>query len=426
MTRIVVTPHRLREVARLLRQTADTLDTLRDKLSQAYNGLDWEVRGQESVEEHVRQAMVVSVTATGELTFMAHFLEMAAQRFEEADREGASDLEKVWSVYHQSIALYPQRWDVELLGYLKQWGKYFDLPLLPLSFLPSCGTVVGVAALLPSFSRKVESLVKEFWNWLFVRNSQTNLTPPDGSNTPSVQRGKLSEIILKHFEKKSRDRGDKGKGRVIDTIDISPRLASSLPVSIEEARRRLRVDPRMKSMWRQVDAPIKSAPGHRDPDLYRAVIDQFDVEHSHPGRYRPSRTHPDTRCNIFAGDVMRAMGAPLPTKGELYHKRDPMTANARDVYRALMNGWGGWRRIDINNPDDLKRLLEHIKAGKPALAADSGHVAVIRPDHLPEYLTKDNLGDLHIAQAGSHNANDIQLKKAGYGTKFKPDFFIHE
>jgi hypothetical protein len=193
----------------------------------------------------------------------------------------------------------------------------------------------------------------------------------------------------------------------------------------------------MNGMYTQIDAPIKNSPGNRNPSSYLAIIDQFDVENSYPARYRPNPSSSnsgdaDTRCNIFAGDVMRAMGVPLPTKGELgvghgnSRYTDPMTANARDLYNWLSSGSSGWRKIDINNPADLELLRNHLRAGKPALASDPGHIAVLRPDQLPGQLTIANLGDIRIAQAGAYNYNDIALQDAGYGTAFQPDFYIHD
>jgi len=193
----------------------------------------------------------------------------------------------------------------------------------------------------------------------------------------------------------------------------------------------------MQGMYTQIDAPIKNSPENRNPSSYLAVIDQFDVENSYPVRYRPDPNSPnsgdaDTRCNIFAGDVMRAMGVPLPTKGELgvghgpSLNTDPMTANAEHLYNWLSSGNNGWRRIDVNNPADLELLRNHLRAGKPALASDPGHIAVLRPDQLPDQLSIPNLGDIRIAQAGAYNYNDVALRDAAYGTKFQPDFFIHD
>jgi WXG100 family type VII secretion target len=219
-----------------------------------------------------------------------------------------------------------------------------------------------------------------------------------------------------------------------ERLERQRRLDAAMP----GARDTLDRDPNMTNMWRQVDAPLKNTAEQRSVEDYRAVIDQFDVENSHGGRYRPDDQHPDTRCNIFAGDALRAMDAPLPTKSEFLAfidpnpdvdpkpAPDPMTVNAANAHTALDKGWGGWHHVDLNNPADLQTLHDYLQAGKPAVASDDGHIAVIRPDNLPEQLEVNNLKDLHIAQAGGYNYNDIALGDAGYGAAFNPDFYIHE
>ena len=218
-----------------------------------------------------------------------------------------------------------------------------------------------------------------------------------------------------------------------DTDQVPANSAQETAEPTAWAREILDSDPNMLNPWSQAGAPMQNVHWQRRAENYRAVIDQFDVQHSHPGRYkRGGAGVRSSRCNIFAGDVMRAMGVPLPTKGELgtghgnLQFTDTTTANATDLFRWLSTGYGGWYRIDPNNPNDLGRLLDHLKDGKPTLASDSGHIAVVRPDHLPNVITPYNLGDLHVAQAGAFNYNDIALWDVSYGDKFKPVFFIHE
>ncbi len=200
----------------------------------------------------------------------------------------------------------------------------------------------------------------------------------------------------------------------------------------------------MNSHWAQVNAPIKNSSGQRDPNKYIEVLEQFDVQNSYPARYKPGGAgNDDTRCNIYAGDVMRAMGAALPTKGELGKgqgsagpNKDPMTAQAPLLYDFL-NGRiqlvnsndgavGGWRRVDVNNPADMNLLKSHLESGKPAVASDPGHIAVLRPDGLPNQITKDNVSQLRVAQAGARNFNNSTLADSGYGGAFQPEIFIHD
>ncbi len=198
-------------------------------------------------------------------------------------------------------------------------------------------------------------------------------------------------------------------------------------------------DPGMGSAWLQVAAPIQNTPDRRHLLYYLGAINQFNVENQYECRYRPYPENncalgtgtEDTRCNIFAGDVMRSLGAPLPTKGELglgaagHENDDPMTANAASLNAWLLAGNGGWRRIDPSLQSDLDLLLEHVRAGKPALASRSDHIAVIRPDQFLETLTADQIGELRIAQAGARNRNNTPLE-TGFGSADGVQIYIHD
>lgn len=169
-----------------------------------------------------------------------------------------------------------------------------------------------------------------------------------------------------------------------------------------------------------LNAPVTSTPNTRHADLYRAVIHQFAVG-SNP-RYTPWGGY--TFCNTFAGDVMRAMGVPLPTKRECYGYNDDATIGAQALHAWLNRSDSGWRRTYPTSQSDLQTLIAHVNAGRPALASDPGHVAVIRPG-------QPNVGsvrDLHIAQAGASGRcrNDITLGEAGYGSVFNPSFFVRD
>jgi hypothetical protein len=190
-------------------------------------------------------------------------------------------------------------------------------------------------------------------------------------------------------------------------------------------------DSAMGSPWREfTKAPIQNRPGERSADAYLAVIEQFDVAKSYPCRYTTScGGTSDTRCNIFASDVMNAMGAPLPTKGDLGRghgtakNTDPMPANAKDTHAWLEQQKDGWRKLDPNNPADWALLQQHVAAGKPALASHPDHIAVIRPDQ-PSNLAVGNTGGLHIAQAGAYNSNDTLVGTAY--AKRRVDIYIHD
>ncbi len=139
-------------------------------------------------------------------------------------------------------------------------------------------------------------------------------------------------------------------------------------------------------IWNAPVGEITSEPYQRSRSKLDAVIDQFKVT-SNP-RYRA--TTGDTYCNIFAQDVVRALGYELPW------------GRANDLGFWLMTS-GAWQ------PLSSSRAQAWANEGKPALAAwinpDStrpGHVAVLRPGGL-------------IAQAGATNYNKATLAQ-GFGS----------
>lgn len=213
------------------------------------------------------------------------------------------------------------------------------------------------------------------------------------------------------------------------------------PQKIEDVTTKNKYDPSapppkfsMPTLWYEfTNAPIKNSPGERSKEAYLAVILQFGVE-GYQCRYNPpcdgnKNTAVDTRCNIFASDVMNAMGAPLPTKGELGHgaagseKTDRMPAIASDIHKWLNEQHDGWRKLDINNPTDWEILMKHIAAGKPALASHPDHIAVIRPDQ-PSDLAVGKINEIHIAQAGALNSNDTLVRTAFRNRTV--DVYIHD
>jgi hypothetical protein len=198
-------------------------------------------------------------------------------------------------------------------------------------------------------------------------------------------------------------------------------------------------DPGMDSAWIQVSAPIQNSADRRHLLYYLGAINQFNVGSAYECRYRPypanncaAGTGPEEeRSAVFAGDVMRSLNAALPTKGELgqgaagYEYSDPMTASVASLNTWLLAGNGGWTRIDTNLQSDLDLLLAHVRAGKPALAARSDHIAVIRPDQFMESLGPDQIGELRVAQAGTKNSNNLSLAD-GFGSVDGVQIYIHD
>src|SRR5205823_2618707 len=81
------------------------------------------------------------------------------------------------------------------------------------------------------------------------------------------------------------------------------------------AQNTLRRNGDMTSIWRQIRAPISNGPNNRSADNYRLAVEQFEVGYNSYSRYQWDSY--GTKCNVFSGDVMRAMQVPLPTKDDL-------------------------------------------------------------------------------------------------------------
>ena len=159
--------------------------------------------------------------------------------------------------------------------------------------------------------------------------------------------------------------------------------------------------------------PVTSKIYMRSSTLYKVVINQFAVG-TNPRYSQDSYTY----CNTFAGDVMRAMGVPFPVKSG----SDPATVGAAPLYNWLIAG-NGWRQVDPRTSTGLNSLIAHVNAGKPAVAATSGHIAVIKPQSTPS-----NYSYLLLAQAGATNSNSIYLRSAWTSSSSWPSikFFVRD
>jgi len=152
--------------------------------------------------------------------------------------------------------------------------------------------------------------------------------------------------------------------------------------------------------WRPTTPVITSDASFRSPQLYRAVIDQFQVETAE--RYRPGRNDA-TYCNIFMWDVTRAMGAEIPhyTDRETGEPRfPPDTKGARSMGARAICQWlqthgetYGWREVDAETAQ------RYANAGRPAVtsAGERGHVQVVCPSRDGGF---DPVRGVTIAQAG--------------------------
>lgn len=225
--------------------------------------------------------------------------------------------------------------------------------------------------------------------------------------------------------------------------EIATRIAPKPPAikpEVQAARDKLKTMSVMQAHWQQVTAPLQNTPGQRGASNYADVIDQFNVGSTEfANRYQLGGAgEGSTRCNIFAGDVMRAMGVPLPTKGALGKGQGNPNATYSDQMTAqapLLNNYlnrtlpwvtsptdkgvlSDWIEIKPTTQKELDQLIAHVNTGKPALVSDSGHIAVVRPDQ----PALQNWQNLIIAQAGASNFLHGVLKGHFDGT---PQFFIH-
>ncbi len=160
--------------------------------------------------------------------------------------------------------------------------------------------------------------------------------------------------------------------------------------------------------WRQpVKAPLQGTKANRNPSLLEAIVAQHQVETA-PRYQRRDVTGdgvPETFCNVFAKDVCRALGAPLP---------ETMKANELVTWLSGSVICGtGWE------PATAHVAQAMANEGMPALVGwfnrngGSGHIAVVLP----------SAGGVEIAQAGRTNFARGALAR-GFGD-LTPSFFVH-
>jgi len=176
--------------------------------------------------------------------------------------------------------------------------------------------------------------------------------------------------------------------------------------------------------------PITNSAGERNQTLYRAVINQFDVENN--ARYQNNKKgEGDTYCNIFAWDVTRAMGAEIP------HYIDAQTgapaiagaSNAKEMDANQVNDWlntygtsYGWVKASA------EQAQQYADAGMPAVTSwknpsGHGHLQVVSPSTDGQY---DASRGVAIAQAGAQRIN-YGYASSVYGAEMlqQVEYFVH-
>jgi len=413
MPRIIVHPEYLRNVSAQCQRQSSELQAIVSRVSGALAGLDWQVRESAGIENNWNRARALANSLMEQADTLARYLTTKAQEFEEADHASAASVGQVLSAFTaqqgtdsvwrslQIRQVLPQLSPVQFL--LDLGGRVADIPTIVVA--PLFGLTGLIGGVLVGFR--------------FLRPQPMTWKKPleDAASAQRIEKGGLERAIESGFARARAQTKPAILDQQFKLSDGRAILARDLDGHTPLAG--------MDSAYGKpgqfpLDAPITSVPNQRHPDLTNAVINQFGVENN--PRYARDTNY--TYCNTFAGDYARAMGAPLPTKAEMGIKDDPATIAAQPLNDWLIHRGSerGWRAIDPSNPDGLGALVEHVNAGKPALASDPGHVAVIRPNQ----SNVSSVADLRIAQAGARNLNDVRLGDAGLNSTFKPRYFIHD
>jgi len=122
----------------------------------------------------------------------------------------------------------------------------------------------------------------------------------------------------------------------------------------------------------------------RSPATINAIIRSLDVENN--PKYTPYKNG-YTYCNIYAQDVMAALGTPLPN----------LLAANTDTWLRSSDGYAaGWRETDAATAQRFAN------AGCPAVTTmgSEGHLQVVVPERDGAYNPARGVA---VSQAGSHN-----------------------
>ncbi len=213
--RILITPERLSELAGQFQQISAGLMDVGNRCQGALASLDWEARQRASVEEEVDRALRMATALAQRALEQSAFLESAASRFEEADRNGvvavaavtagaAAALARVWGGLPS--------WMQVRLGGFADWERVSALLGAPLGGLTSLqpGGGTGLAGLsflasLPWVGKPLYSLAESVWNWLHGYGWRENreFISPVPTDEPSIPKGQLANLIRKGFAEKA-------------------------------------------------------------------------------------------------------------------------------------------------------------------------------------------------------------------------------
>jgi len=201
--RILVQPERLRQAAQELRRAQESWQGQAARLRQVFSNLDWETRQRLEVEGQVQQAVSLAESLAARAGEKASFLEAAAARFEQADRQGAQAIGQVLGAATVSTAggIHLPPWLNDLLG-----GR---LPVTRLVPLAGGGAVTGLGlfASLAWLGSAVKGVAEQIWAWLQGRPEKIVSPLPEG--VPAVPKGRLAQTVLSGLEKARREQEQK-------------------------------------------------------------------------------------------------------------------------------------------------------------------------------------------------------------------------
>ena len=158
--------------------------------------------------------------------------------------------------------------------------------------------------------------------------------------------------------------------------------------------------------WVPVVPGITNTEGNRSPEAYNAVIDQFNV--ATQARYKKRNGY--TYCNIFAWDVMSAMGVDLPQRVDAVTREPRQFPDVKGTEELNANGMAKWLAENGSKYGWVEVSAEEAQAaanrGEPTVSVwynpgGIGHLQVVRPTRGNDTYNP-NTG-VYVAQAGSKN-----------------------
>lgn len=170
--------------------------------------------------------------------------------------------------------------------------------------------------------------------------------------------------------------------------------------------------------WKEISTDLISVESTRFPQQYITVCKQFDVVNN--PRYQRNASGA-TMCNIYLWDCTKAMSCEVP------HWVDPVTGvevpmgKGRELSANGVFDWffahgldAGWMRCSA------EQAKKRASAGYPTVVlwknpGKIGHVAMVLP----------GMDYIHIAQAGSHNYFDVNIKM-GFGGIRDLAYYTHD